>query len=806
MKVLIEAMSTPNVWRLGGTTAKLRIYANQSFKTSLGQWVPQGTPGHTDTFFLEVDCTIADGELTIPGIEVDSTVDALVNPFATYTAEIVSERNKRIPFLAHFSLNTLPDGDPSTTWGEIQITNEGYNPQSISEPLIRQLISYVQLAVGDLNRASETNTGVTALTTDPIDPVFPIAVSASDPNWLAVAGGVDPIGVNALSNGVVNDAVIIEDATISLLTPNTLSSPASAFTAALAGKVIAVPGAGPGGATLKTTIAAVPDPTSLTLTDAATTAVAATRTVYGTDNTAALQALLNSVTIGTGPRVVILPKGNYLFSTSSLSIPQGVTLQGSWDIAPDHLGYRYADQPKPMDGKGTTLVVVTGEGNIGNFIAVNSEAALRGVSMFWPANIATLAAPKVYPWAIEMTGSGPVVENVELVNPYFGIYSHIGHRHRVQNVRGTPLAIGLYASQQTETSHYLNVNFTPIYMFAVMPETFPFPMIQLMQWVHQNGTAFKIGKNDNSVFYNCFTFGYFTGFKFVEDPLEVGVTFANGLGAPGGLAWAQFTDCGADACPYPVDIDNVQGDNATGTGGVTFTNCVFTAAQWFAFAGPPLNGLWMRSTCTGRVGLANCRFRLGNRNVVVESGRLDASGCYFQDWAVSAVVLGVGGVTAFSGNHFKQGSPNTVVVITGSPWTSWSGNIFEYIDTNVWANLSSTANFNESGNTYATSPIRTAVTFQNGWVNFDAANYSTASYIKKDGWVTIQGNVKDGVVGLGTPVFTLPVGHRPARNMTFATYNNGAFAGVQVSIGGEVSVLVGTNVATSLDGIRFPIR
>src|SRR5687767_15629459 len=108
MKVLIEAFTTPNIWQLGGDTAKLRIYADQSFMTSMAQWIPQGTPGRTETFFLEIDCTITGGELNIPNFEIDSTVDALVNPHATYSAEIISSSNKRVEFLRNFAVNTLP--------------------------------------------------------------------------------------------------------------------------------------------------------------------------------------------------------------------------------------------------------------------------------------------------------------------------------------------------------------------------------------------------------------------------------------------------------------------------------------------------------------------------------------------------------------------------------------------------------------------------------------------------------------------------------------------------------------------------
>jgi hypothetical protein len=214
MKIPVEAINTPNIWRLGGSTAKLRIYADQPFQTSLGQWWPQGTPGAQNTFYMEVPCTILGGELTIPGFEIDSTVDALVNPHTTYTAELVSANNKRIPFLSHFAVNTLEEGDPSLTWGEITLLREGVNPQSLSDSLIRQLLAHISLAVGELNRASSTNTGVTALTTDPVDPIFPIAVGANDPRWLALDAGTGLI--------VDSDVATLVDGSVTIPNANAL--------------------------------------------------------------------------------------------------------------------------------------------------------------------------------------------------------------------------------------------------------------------------------------------------------------------------------------------------------------------------------------------------------------------------------------------------------------------------------------------------------------------------------------------------------------------------------------------------------
>lgn len=187
MKVLVEQFITSDAWSLTGVV-KLRIYARQSFWNSDGQFVPQGIPGRAETAYLEIDGTVTGTQLTIDDFEIDSTVDGLDNVFATYDAELVVG-TRRIPFLTSFPINTLQVGDPSTTWPEIIILRNMFVPQTLDDNLVRQIAALIQVAAGNLTKASETNTGVTALTVNPIDPIFPIAVAANDPVWLQLTSG-----------------------------------------------------------------------------------------------------------------------------------------------------------------------------------------------------------------------------------------------------------------------------------------------------------------------------------------------------------------------------------------------------------------------------------------------------------------------------------------------------------------------------------------------------------------------------------------------------------------------------------------
>ena len=79
-----------------------------------------------------------------------------------------------------------------------------------------------------------------------------------------------------------------------------------------------------------------------------------------TDATAAFQKALDAAAQG-GNGIVSVPGGNYFF-TGHLSVPDGVTLAGTWQSVPAHDGIRDRGMPKPTDG-GTTFLVTEGEGN-----------------------------------------------------------------------------------------------------------------------------------------------------------------------------------------------------------------------------------------------------------------------------------------------------------------------------------------------------------------------------------------------------------------------------------------------------------
>ena len=195
MKVVIEAINSPEYWKVGGSTAKLRIEALQGFTTSDGQFIP---PSSNGSFYIEVPITILADIPTISSFEIDSTEDA--TPWGSpvegdvpgYKATIVTDKGRKFPYLSQFRVPTLTDGDPSYAWGEIRAFNKGAalsalrTRRYITEDEVR---NWITTAVGNLNKGSETNTGVVAISKDATDPAFPTAVSVTDPIWLDVIAG-----------------------------------------------------------------------------------------------------------------------------------------------------------------------------------------------------------------------------------------------------------------------------------------------------------------------------------------------------------------------------------------------------------------------------------------------------------------------------------------------------------------------------------------------------------------------------------------------------------------------------------------
>src|ERR1700761_6637248 len=86
--ITITTVTIPG-WQGNTTGVSLRIYVNGSFTSQSGTIYPQSVltnPSSRGTFFQSFACTVTSGALTIPEVQLDSTVDSPDNPDATYSA------------------------------------------------------------------------------------------------------------------------------------------------------------------------------------------------------------------------------------------------------------------------------------------------------------------------------------------------------------------------------------------------------------------------------------------------------------------------------------------------------------------------------------------------------------------------------------------------------------------------------------------------------------------------------------------------------------------------------------------------
>jgi len=188
---IIEAINTPSVFQFEGDTAELRLYPTQSFLTSTGQMMGQGSPWNTESWYLPVTCDVQPtGILYVPSFEIPSTTDGQPRT-SKYVAALFDEGGAYVgPFpLMNPNGFAVPPTSlmPSPTWGQLQIYNRLptllYPPQTF--PTRDEMYAAIAEAISDeWVRSSATVVGATALSVDPTSPVFPIALGINDPSWL----------------------------------------------------------------------------------------------------------------------------------------------------------------------------------------------------------------------------------------------------------------------------------------------------------------------------------------------------------------------------------------------------------------------------------------------------------------------------------------------------------------------------------------------------------------------------------------------------------------------------------------------
>ncbi|HPA21411.1 MAG TPA: glycosyl hydrolase family 28-related protein [Verrucomicrobiae bacterium] len=364
-----------------------------------------------------------------------------------------------------------------------------------------------------------------------------------------------------------------------------------------------------------------------------------------TDHTATFQRLLDEAGRA-GGGVVEVPAGRYVIR-GSLSVPSGVTLQGTYRVPPT------ARKGAVTNLTGTVLLAYAGRGSTNGppFISLAGNcAAISGLIVAYPEWRQEDVPPVPYPPCVMSRGTENVgVLDCLLLNPYEAIRLESAHRHLVRNVTGYPSMRGLYVDMCGDIGRIENVHFWP---FGVMYK----PNNPFCEWVNTQGVAFELARTDWEYVLNTFCFGYGIGYRFSQ--------------SKHGSANGNFLGIGADSCQRAVVVEQAQKPGLlisngefvgrwsstdavcleigpAAEGKVSLSNCSF----W----GPIDRCVWMRSP-TGQFTAGACNFLnwdnrgVGSPAIQLDAGRAIIQGCTFDQ----------------EGLHVQVGSEVTSAILTAN--------------------------------------------------------------------------------------------------------------------------------------------
>jgi hypothetical protein len=139
--ITIRTFTIPN-YQGGGSTATLRIQANQTFLSSQGQMIMASQNG---VFYKTVSCTVAANIITVPEFTIDSTTDSSV-PSATYNGILYdSNGSRRIAFFSSYAIPTTFGA--TANWEQIENYNQTVHPPFLSGyPTTAQVQSLIDAA------------------------------------------------------------------------------------------------------------------------------------------------------------------------------------------------------------------------------------------------------------------------------------------------------------------------------------------------------------------------------------------------------------------------------------------------------------------------------------------------------------------------------------------------------------------------------------------------------------------------------------------------------------------------------------
>ncbi len=345
-----------------------------------------------------------------------------------------------------------------------------------------------------------------------------------------------------------------------------------------------------------------------------------------TDNTAVFQKALDEA--GKDGSIVNVPAGKYKI-LGNLSIPRGVTMQGTYRSAP----YPLDNDPTKLTG--SVLLAYAGRGSEKGapFIELDHTSTVAGFIVTYPEWKKTDVPPVPYPPCIagKLSSENVAILDCCLLNAYEGIKLYRSHRFLVRNIHGYPIKRGIFVDECYDIGRIENIHFWPFGIVYTPDDPY-------CKWINLNGVAFEFARTDWQYVTNTFCFGYGVGYKFSE--------YKEG-GCNG-----NFLGIGADSCQNAVIVDQAQPP------GLLITNGEFVG-RWSS-----MNAVTfvVNPKVQGKVSLNNCSFWGPiDQCVTVDSpnGQFTATGCNFLHYDIngtgSPAVRINAGSTILQGNTFGEG-------------------------------------------------------------------------------------------------------------------------------------------------------
>ncbi len=170
----------------------------------------------------------------------------------------------------------------------------------------------------------------------------------------------------------------------------------------------------------------------------------------GKDYTSVVNSLLDGL-YKAGGGALFIPAGHYPFY-GEIRMPAGVTIVGEW-----------ANPDQNPEVRGTVLEVYGGRGSVDGaaFINMGGSSKVTNLSIWYPEQAVESIAQ--YPPSISTSGYA-VVQNVTLVNSYFGIQNiNTANAPNAWDVYGTPLNVGIDFDMVIDIHRIQNIHFAAKY-------------------------------------------------------------------------------------------------------------------------------------------------------------------------------------------------------------------------------------------------------------------------------------------------------------------------------------------------------